>query len=103
MTSKEEYYELVQTIRDIVKDERNLQCSCPKTACEWHGKCRECVALHRYFQDHVPNCFQQLINDKIKALAQIGEMVAIEKEKTPPDYWEYVREQDKRRQGSSQK
>jgi len=57
------------------------------------------MALHRYFQDHVPNCFQQLINDKIKALAQVGEMVAIEKEKTPSDYWEYVREQDTIRQG----
>jgi len=44
----------------------------------------------------VPNCFQQFINDKIKAIAQIGELNVVEKGKTPPEYWDYVREQDKK-------
>lgn len=95
MRTKPEYYELIQKIRKIVADPENNKCSCPKIKCEWHGKCRECVTLHRYFKDHVPNCFQQFINEKIKAIAAIGEMEAVEKAKTPPEYWDYVREQDK--------
>ncbi|HOQ76481.1 MAG TPA: hypothetical protein PK369_07950 [Thermoclostridium sp.] len=69
-----------------LNDPENLKCPCPKVKCEWHGKCRECVALHRYYKDHVPNCFQLYINDKIKAIARIGELEVVEKEKTPPEY-----------------
>ncbi|MDQ2086822.1 hypothetical protein RBH29_10335 [Herbivorax sp. ANBcel31] len=95
MKSKEEFYNVVQEIRSILKDPKNLKCSCPKIKCEWHGKCQECVTFHRYYKDHVPNCFQQFINDKIKAIAQIGELNVVEKEKTPPEYWDYVKERDK--------
>ena len=62
---------------------------------------QECVALHRYYKDHVPNCFQQFINDKIKAIAQIGELNVVEKEKTPSEYWDYVREQDKKQKAKN--
>ncbi len=96
MKTKEEYYKLVQEIREIVSNPENRKCPCPKTKCEWYGKCLECVTLHRYFKDHVPNCFQQFINDKIKAVAAIAEMDATEKEKSPPEYWDYVREQDRK-------
>ena len=59
MRSKEEFYSnTVQEIRDVLKNPQNLKCSCPKVKCEWHGKCQECVAVHRYYKDHVPNCFQ---------------------------------------------
>jgi hypothetical protein len=34
----------------------------------------------------VPNCFQQYINDKLKAIARIGKLEVTEKEKTPPEY-----------------
>ena len=96
MRTNEEFYELVKEIRNIVSDPEHQKCSCPKVKCEWHGKCLECVTIHRYFKDHLPNCFQQIFNDKLKAVASIGEMSAIEKEKTPSEYWDYVREQDKR-------
>jgi len=95
MRTKQEYYELVKQLRSILQDPNNLKCTCPKVECEWHGKCLECVALHRYNKDHFPNCFQNIFNDKIKAIASIGELEVKEKEKTPREYWEYVREQDK--------
>lgn len=96
MISNEEYYEvIVKKNRRLLEDPANLKCPCPKVKCEWHGRCRECVALHRYYKDHVPNCFQQYINDKIRDLARIGELEVVEKEKTPPEYWDYVREQDR--------
>jgi hypothetical protein len=96
MRTKEEFYTLVQELRRIVSNPSNRKCSCPKVKCEWHGKCAECVTLHRYAKDHVPNCFQEFINEKIKAIASIGEMTAVEKEKTPDEYWDYVRDQDKK-------
>lgn len=30
-------------------------CSC-KAECPYHGKCMECVAIHRGHRDHVPAC-----------------------------------------------
>lgn len=96
MKSKEEYYELILTNRELVKDPEVLKCTCPQTLCEWHGRCRECIALHRYYQDHVPACLQPFINDKLKKLVKIGELTAIEKEPTPVEYRMYVREQDQK-------
>jgi len=93
---KEEFYERVKRLRIIASDPEYQKCSCPKTACEWHGKCVECVTLHRYAKKHIPNCLQQFVNEKIKAIADIGELETTEKEKTPEDYWVYIKEQDKK-------
>ena len=40
---------------------------------------------------------QEIINDKLKEIAKVGELIAVEKEQTPIEYRMYVREQDKRR------
>ena len=40
-------------------------CPCLK-ACRYHGNCKECVAIHRAHQEHVPNCMRPLINKKLK-------------------------------------
>lgn len=37
-------------------------CPCLK-ACRYHGNCKECVAIHRAHQEHVPNCMRPLINN----------------------------------------
>lgn len=96
MRTKEEYYELVLENRKIASNPENLKCTCTQTLCEWHGRCKECVALHRYHKDHVPACFQSFINDKLKAIVKIGELTAVENEKTPTEYRMYVKEQDKK-------
>ena len=41
-------------------------CSCQK-ACRYHGNCKECVAIHRAHQEHVPN------NKKLKLLSELTE------------------------------
>lgn len=92
--TKEEYYEKIKEIRSILADPDNLKCSCPNTKCEWHGGCKKCVAQHRYFKKHIPSCLQIVFNGKIKDIAQIFEMTAAENEKTPSEYWTYVREKD---------
>jgi hypothetical protein len=94
MQTKEEYYTLIQEVRSVLSNSENLKCSCPKTKCEWHGDCRKCVAQHRYFKKHIPNCLQAVFNIRIKEMVQLFEMTAIEDDKTSDEYWDYVRERD---------
>jgi hypothetical protein len=94
MRSKEEYYELIKEIRKVLSKPENLQCSCPKIKCEWHDDCKKCIALHRYFRKHIPNCMQNIFNAKIKEVAQIFELDATEKNTTPNEYWDYVKQRD---------
>lgn len=48
-------------------------CSCYMTDCRWHGKCWECVNLHRGAQDHLPNCFHILVNKRLQGLLDLTE------------------------------
>lgn len=95
MRTKEEYYDLVLENRRLAQDPEVVRCVCPNTLCDWHGKCKECVALHRYHGDHVPVCMQPIIRKKVKALAATVEMDVANKEATPLEYRHYVRERDK--------
>lgn len=95
MRTKEEYYGLVLKNRELAADPAITRCTCPNTLCDWHGKCKECVALHRFHNDHVPFCLQPIIKDKIKALAATVEMEAVLKAGTPIEYRRYVKERDK--------
>lgn len=47
-------------------------CPCKK-ACRYHGNCKECVAIHRAHQEHVPNCMRPIINAKIRLLSELTE------------------------------
>lgn len=47
-------------------------CPCQK-ACRYHGNCKECVAIHRAHQEHVPNCMRPMLNQKIRALSELTE------------------------------
>ena len=47
-------------------------CPCQK-ACRYHGNCKECVAIHRAHQEHVPNCMRPILNSKIKVLSELKE------------------------------
>jgi hypothetical protein len=40
---------------------------------------------------------QPVFNDKIKEIVQIFEMTATENERIPSEYWDYVRERDRRK------
>lgn len=47
---------------------------CPCTAsCRYHGNCKECVAIHRAHQEHVPFCMRPLINQKLSLLSELTE------------------------------
>ena len=95
MKDKNEYYAMVLENRKLAADPQVIKCTCPNTLCDWHGKCKECVALHRYHNDHVPVCLQPIISEKIKALAGAAELLTVKKEPTPVEYRHYVKERDK--------
>jgi hypothetical protein len=90
----EQFYKAIQEIREIVKNPENLKCTCPKVFCEWHGKCRECVAQHRYRGNHLPACLQSIMREKIRALAEAVELDISEKPLTTLEHWEYVNKMD---------
>ena len=55
-----------------LRDSRQDHCSCPKP-CKHHGKCVECVVIHRGHGDHLPYCFRDMLNKRIDALSALGE------------------------------
>ena len=98
MKTKEEYYEMVLENRRLVKDPGIIKCVCPNNLCDWHGKCKECISLHRYYNDHIPICLQELVKNKtFLELANIIEMSSITRDKTPLDYRQYVQEMDEKK------
>ena len=62
--------EFVSAFREEYKDKDHRPC---KKACHYHGNCKECVAIHRAHQEHVPNCMRPVINAKIKVLSELTE------------------------------
>ena len=58
------------------------ECPCKK-ACRYHGNCKECVAIHRAHQEHVPNCMRPIINAKIKLLSELTEHTIAEEIEAP--------------------
>ncbi len=94
MKTKEEYYTGVLENRRLAQDKSITACPCPNPLCDWHGKCKECVALHRYHADHIPFCLQPVIRSKVAALAGTVEMFLEKREPTPLAYRHYVKERD---------
>ena len=47
---------------EILAVPKNLVCTCPDIECKWHGNCRDCIALHRYYAAvgdcKIPNCLK---------------------------------------------
>ena len=89
---KEQYVEVIKANRAMIKSGKYAQCPCPKTYCEWHGRCFECVLIHRVNRDHIPNCLQPILLDKVRDLARVAELVTEPKPRTPKEYWDYVKE-----------
>jgi len=62
-TEKQNQWELEK--RRIATDPSNFGCPCPSKVCEWKGKCKECVAIHRIKKNHLPMCLQFFIKEKV--------------------------------------
>lgn len=70
--TKDEYLEFIKELSKKLENGEAADCSCPKTKCPWHGDCYNCVRIHRINGNHVPNCLQFILKDKIKELAKVA-------------------------------
>ena len=70
--------EFAAAFREAYRDKDH--CPCQK-ACRYHGNCKECVAIHRAHQEHVPNCMRPIL--KIRLLSELTEHT-IASEIAPP-------------------
>ena len=95
MSEKENFYQSILHDRELAADPAVTACTCPDTLCDWHGKCKECVALHRRGGGHVPVCLQPMLRDKIVALVGAVEMTAAQGAEVPEAYRRYVIARDK--------
>jgi hypothetical protein len=55
-----------------IKDSGEDHCNCP-ASCKNHGKCMECVTIHRGHGDHLPHCMQAMVNRRIEKLSELTE------------------------------
>ncbi|MFT3985164.1 MAG: LPS biosynthesis protein [Lachnospiraceae bacterium] len=69
--------DFVADVRAVMGKENICSCNRP---CRFHGKCVECVAIHRAHGDHLPNCLRTIVNDKIKNLCALTENSLLEEE-----------------------
>ena len=72
--------EFAAAFREAYRDKDH--CPCQK-ACRYHGNCKECVAIHRAHQDHVPKCMRPILYSKIRLLSELTEHT-IANEIAPP-------------------
>jgi len=87
---KDEFVKTIKDIRTFLASEEDVKCTCLKIKCEFHGNCYKCVRIHRHFGDHVPDCLQFILKDKVKGIAQAAEMTADSKSKTSDEFWDYL-------------
>lgn len=63
--------EFVETLQSsIAQGEDHCSCTIP---CRWHGKCIQCVAIHRAHTDHLPACFHEMVNQRLRGLTALTE------------------------------
>ncbi|MBQ3365304.1 MAG: LPS biosynthesis protein [Acidaminococcaceae bacterium] len=72
--NREEGLRLQEEFAAAFREEYKNKDHCPcKKVCLYHGNCKECVAIHRAHQEHVPNCMRPMLNAKIKILSGLTE------------------------------
>ena len=55
-----------------VKESGEDYCTCPGN-CKFHGKCVDCVIVHRGHSDHLPHCFRNMVNERFEGLSELTE------------------------------
>ena len=62
-------------VADVHKDinEGEDHCTCPDATCRHHGKCLDCVVIHRGHRDHLPYCFHDMITERMNCMGGLVE------------------------------
>ena len=84
-----DFVKAIEISREIVRKGKNRGCPCVQIKCEWHGKCFECVLIHRTKRKHLPECLQPIIRERIAELAGTAEIFTVDKRPTKANF-EYL-------------
>lgn len=71
MTPAEQYAMKMEALQEII-DSGIDYCSCTEK-CGHHGKCWECVMIHRGHRGHLPFCFHDMVNERLYSLSGLTE------------------------------
>lgn len=63
--------EFIAELKDALKTQDH--CTCEVKDCKFHGKCMLCVLIHRGHRHHLPNCFRDMVNEKISIISELTE------------------------------
>ena len=88
--SKEEFVEIVKKLRNVLKTDECITCSCPNTRCELHGDCYNCIRIYRHLGHNVPNCLKPVINKKMEKIKEAVENEIQEIPKRPDELYDYL-------------
>jgi hypothetical protein len=88
--SKEEFVDVVVSIRNMLSTDECAECSCPNIRCEWHGDCYNCIRIYRYFGRHFPRCLQFVLDKKISKITDAAKAEGQKKPLTPDGYFDYL-------------
>ena len=69
--------QFVSEFHEAMRAKQLDHCSCRTKNCKYHGKCIDCVAIHRAHRNHLPNCFHSMVNEHI---AKLNELTGFEAE-----------------------
>ena len=58
--------EFIAEFREAIQTQDH--CSCKIKGCIFHGQCLECVAIHRGHRNHLPDCFHDIVGERLTAL-----------------------------------
>jgi hypothetical protein len=87
---KELFLKHIEALRAMIRSGTHAGCPCVQMKCEWHGRCFECVMIHRVQGNHVPECLQAMFYEKMGQLAR-GLEIKLSVERTSTDaFWDYV-------------
>ena len=65
-------HKLQERFLSEVKNAGIDHCSCNEK-CKYHGRCVECIIIHRGHGNHLPNCLRNMVNAKLEGLSSLTE------------------------------
>ena len=71
----------------------NRHCPCKQTYCPIRGNCVICVQNHLEHKRHIPECFQDVLRDGVRALAEKLELKPADC-RPDDDFWKKQAETD---------
>ncbi|MFH1789306.1 MAG: hypothetical protein ABH834_07995 [Candidatus Altiarchaeota archaeon] len=84
------FVQAINESRNLIKSGRYDACPCSQAECEWHGKCFECVMIHRVKGKHLPECLQPIFRETITDLARKVELGVVDARPTE-EHREYLK------------